>query len=1647
MAPRGFVNLTFKFLKVSSTNLVGMHAVALPSSLPLRSFRSYSVAAPQPTLDPEDQKELDAWTHRYQPELGVLQSPPIGPSGAKAKDAQTYVNTLVQELAGSRLIKEGVDLRVEVFSGNIAQMGIDDATTQEKAWEKAHPDGKPWPIRTWLGAPKEGGKPLYRLVLSQGMLEALKTKEELAFVVAHELAELFSHHAEDPQNESTLKVSKQSFLDTREAQLKTDSAALKMMTEAGFNPKGALSALDHLYRAFPLPSPKDDQKAALVAAAQIQEHEGIRTSALQVQVENLRRTGHPSVSKPTREIPESVVAKASGQYKGKLQNFPAFQAAMTSAALELATKDTPSWMFGDRSKAPALSLLRTLHPNPQEYEQAILAVCDDLSAKVKSPQDRINGLLRLGIALDGECLPPGFSAEGQEKLKAFLGANSSWSPEEFLASLTQGGKSLHREFAQNIQLGETFESITKPLIDESSSFSRLAYLAPANYCYDPQTARFEIESVSVFLKKNNDAEHLSSAAAADYNTASVQLIRSQDPQVLAKELDELGLPRGLGLGNDLRRIDDAPAELALRLREASRPIVEASNAVREDNARLRLRPPLSSSTTLGPYLYELFASEAGGAFSQGFESDLPDILLDLARTANHQPGFLFEAGRPSAPEEGLERRLCELVGRGGQGSEEIAHWLYSTWSHELRVPTMSSRREWTKDLVGHLVHLEHKQLVAELSKEDISQHGDFLQKTLVDGYHLKPDDLLDVTTPSLAALAVRVEADEFRPKESDYPTREAYEEALAAYDKAQAAMQQVGGFLAPYEARGILSRLAVLGHDSTASIEVAKSLTSPEFVGILEAAEAAVERSKVVRRVTGGYGLEAVGTDAGSFVLDSFLSVEASFPTIESFYDYAKRSAELSPGALESRPDTRERLADALCARLDKLEPKELREWLGKERVLDTLKPNQTSMLMEKLLGDLVKPGADTLELGKAVKELDSTFHLKDKHALAFVGLRDAVTAKGKLQPKNINDVFPPQVESPADYLAQFQAQLAGLSGLIAMTRNHTPKDQLQTIEYLMGRSEEMPKFLEKAAEDQSLGPVAQTIRNARSSLGESAFPVRMMVANSFLAGANGLLKVEGGKDAVLEHFLANVSKSSLALARPLTQAILASQGDADSLAVAAVLGQPVKSRDGNKKLTEADILSRVFDSYGVPGVKMKQYLAFTSQFEAYREAFEDAQDASNPLNYFEMVRLVQSRFGEEWPKDLAIEKLLGSGSVNVAIRYTNETTGKREVVSLGREHIIEQTNYDFSRFSKFVEALTATPEGKASFGFIKGLVGIIEASVALEFDKQAAMAVQKQAYATYQHKFPDGWTLRSIDAYQAKNLGLFMEEAKGTTARKILGSKPELYKLAMRHMADAEFNLLKGRDSTHNIVPRPNFANPDIHDGQVLIDEATKTATILDFGQAVPISNQERELGLDIVSIIGGATTARGAARILNRHFFPEADKGEGITKQDISTIRKGSTQMMDRFIRVLSLVSERGAKVPLSTVHWVLALNRQLILGQKLDQSIKGQLIGMVIGKRLGLSLTAFNAVQQAGATVAQVASHIVHGVTGFITGLVCKDSAQDDKGSELKFKGISSVAAMGSTPDGHEQSAVLREPEKPWRVRDGWGFYLDDFQAPTS
>lgn len=90
---------------------------------------------------------------------------------------------------------------------------------------------------------------------------------------------------------------------------------------------------------------------------------------------------------------------------------------------------------------------------------------------------------------------------------------------------------------------------------------------------------------------------------------------------------------------------------------------------------------------------------------------------------------------------------------------------------------------------------------------------------------------------------------------------------------------------------------------------------------------------------------------------------------------------------------------------------------------------------------------------------------------------------------------------------------------------------------------------------------------------------------------------------------------------------------------------EPKEGETNTGKLDEATILTRLFDAYGVPGIKMKQYLAFTSEFADFKEAFESA-GCFHAAQLLSGAQTGAKPAGDEWPPDLKIDRVLGSGSV-----------------------------------------------------------------------------------------------------------------------------------------------------------------------------------------------------------------------------------------------------------------------------------------------------------------------------------------------------------------------------------------------------------------
>ncbi|MBT9585280.1 hypothetical protein IV102_18190 [bacterium] len=1520
-------------------------------------------------------------------EMGVLTTPPQGVVAPAMAQARNYLVDLVKRLAGPDLTKSDIDLRVELFSGDVPQTAIEDSRTMEDNWKSVHGTRR-WPIRDWLEIPQSHDeKAIYRLVVDVGMLRTLETEDELAFVLAQQLERALDFDKQDPKNEKNVSPSTRTLVDSRDMQVAADQAAIRRMAEAGFNPRAAFHALNRLYVKTPLEYPEKDLDRALTAAAHNHEAEGIRVGAVGVEVERLVRRGETSVDRELTPMPEVLKLEARPQYSKPVDDIEKLKANYRSLAERLATDSTPNWMLPGWDGAPPDYEALTLEDGDrQDKEEALLAAADQLDGLTgKTPHQKVNGMLRLLLSLRRTALPEeGFSAEANLKFHDFMAKyGPDWNADAFIDTLKnptigEEEETLHYSFLDGVVFKHNFQEMAAGTLPGLAGAATRGYLNKTGNEVNPY-------NLTGLIDMNHEGDRETWPLAKDMNEAALVALSGFDYTSMVQETAYSGLSRATEYATRLFGLESPDKAFKARIRQVGDNLAQLAAESREQRARVRLQLPLQEPKKLNTFLVSLGESEAWKEFTPDFDQNLQRQLIDIAYISTHQPNFADNDRESRAYPEGIERRFVEGMQSSGQTSEGLTH-LVRHMLPARRVRSTGERPTWLGEAARSLAASGIEAVAESLKNPDRSQNAAGMKEALFYAYQLKPEDLPDTETPALKVLNERVKAEEFIPKREDYQYQVDYENARARYYDGQLRLRDVVMPLSTIESRDVLSRMALLGHNAKVSQGLVLGMPVAAFHKILEGAEAALERYQVTTSLYNAEEEEHVGTDAGAFVMDGLVAAQDKIESLESWYDLFNRSYELSEGSLQARDDTKRKLGDNLFARLDGLDNPALQEWLSKDNILDLLSAEHSSDLLLKLLGPQCAPDTDPVDLGASVAALEERYELIEKYPVAYVEFRDKVADQAKLQPNSVDTVFPKVVHGVTDTTDVYRRNASALSGLVAVAREKSPAEQLATIEYLMGRRDKMPAYLESASEDQDYAPLQEAIQTTRQDLLEADGNTRVLVANSFLAGPSGLLRTDEGKEAVIGHFLKDLSAENRDLGDKIARGVLYSHGDADTLAVAYIMGQkPKEPKEGEEdpnqgKLDEATILTRLFDAYGVPGIKMKQYLAFTAEFADFKEAFESAQDASMPLNYYQVLKLVQNRFGDEWPQDLKIDRVLGSGSVNVAIRYTNEATGKREVVSLGRQDIEESTKYDFNRFDKLIGYMTQTPEDREKYGYILGLLGIIRESVALEFKKDQAMAVQKQANETYRHE-TNGWHVRSIDAFKVEHLGLFMEEARGKTARKIYNENKELYQEAMDAMAAAEFGVLRGVDSSGNWKPQPLFANPDFHDGQVLIDKDSKTVTILDFGQAVPLSNEDRVGGLDLLTVIGKADWGWLAARRLNDRYF---EGKKVITSEMLKPILEREDRM-DCFVHLLSLLSRNGAKVPISSVHWILGLNRQIALAEKIGDPIDEAVKKMIANHKAGLPLASFNASYGSGAKSAAMANQANHAATETLRSLV--------------------------------------------------------------
>ncbi len=665
------------------------------------------------------------------------------------------------------------------------------------------------------------------------------------------------------------------------------------------------------------------------------------------------------------------------------------------------------------------------------------------------------------------------------------------------------------------------------------------------------------------------------------------------------------------------------------------------------------------------------------------------------------------------------------------------------------------------------------------------------------------------------------------------------------------------------------------------------------------------------------------------FLFDVFAARQAEISSLDVWVKTLRSLLNISEAALDLRPDLKVLFENKFLLLSNQGQDPRAYLFVRNSSLEKTLTENSLVLVMLSEIKRRLGTKTSIEDLKAAFDSVNEDQKLQERQPDVFSSLQKKVAEEFKLQPDNINKIFPQNEQDlNTKNTAGLSSEIRGLSALTALARTRNSEEQLQLIDYLMGRSGNMPSFVLKWEEDlhQSVQPL---VYGARVKLEHESELMRAFLVNSLLTGPQGLMNQPGIEAFLIERLFGDSPNKEMI--QEISTALLKSLGRNKSMALAYVLAQRA---NGTGKIDEGTALRSLLEAFGVAGIKLGQYLAFTSELEAFRESLAALQDSALPVSYLEILYLVRKRLGEDWSKRWKIVKLIGSGSVNIAIEVQSNT-GEKRVISILRDEIETASREDFRNLTNFVEELVKSKTGE-KYSFLPGLLKIIEASVALEFNKENSAQRQKDAGVIYNRKV-EGWRLRAPRVYEVENGSLMMQEASGKTARKIRQQNFELYKKVMGIVLDVELeHLINGQFIRSR--PFPAFSNPDVHDGQVIIDAEKKTITILDFGQAVSIPKAERDLGLDFIRMIAGHDSKESLKKQLEE-MRVHLQGQEKLTPKELTDIY-AKKEAMDRFVFILGIVQKKNWNVPLSSVHYVLGMNRVFKLGDILGKDMTKRL-----------------------------------------------------------------------------------------------------------
>lgn len=1511
------------------------------------------------SLTPLEQEALSRWGKRSG--IGTLLNPPIGKTDQQIQDIENMVREIVETLRPG-LLKEK-----QIF------IGVHSDSAPNAFMERLNVDGFRFVPRRFLGFDTK--KPIYQLGVTLGLFNLLETKEQVAGVIAHELIHLLEKHVDDPNHEH--KPGK-SWYSSQRIEGVTDYMALELLM-GHYNLDGLLEAIWKIseYQVAHLSeSEKNSEFSQLVEAVMTgltSHHDrGVRISLIQARIEALRSLHFKAQSKKDRHDLPAPLRRLRNPRKN-IKGTPQSPEVMEQL-LKIQLKIVERVVMG-KNKVEGSSLYLTLsHPVNKDLNTLqtrrllrrfpthpeFLALIEKLiESVVKNPEwtreQKITGLWALldlnarhvafypmtpteyvrifaaaalpvlgqqslnwtqfihskefnphGLIDDRMVLMLSNSPAGQD-LFSLLFENIVYSDHknsdgwlkdgeprklnyQSLSRLTvnhpfenmkkfETERQDFREFAQRLILRELDKHVT--FLDQPEFRNRL---------FTSNDSESDLRDFLFFTKSIQEPDHL-----LFQKTRFVQRLLSMREEVVTwgqqkqtQVLKRIGASESLISREQILELNEV-LELAyyLPLTQEQEELLK-SQLFRVVKAVLTLPDPLFLSYA-GQLLDRFVRSESVPLGSREINKMLLQILSDNG-----------------IPHQQVEReRLTRLVERlaSGIGSEGLRQII-------LNPPSDVFEQRFLRELQSP-TYSENKSKLLTARESLNSSNSSIMQQISFDM------DLFPLE--NYFTLHAKYSEDEFASKIGLLSLLDL--DGLREKFNSNFTLTDIDQILRDYHL------LKFKAERRKKQFELPRS-EKPDNKDSVDMGALMSQSANLMEKLD--------MTKPASFLLSVLALRQNEVSDFKTWIKKLRSILNVSSAALESRPELKDQIEQRFLELSSNGQDPQAYLYLRSRDLKSALSERVfIPVLFEEFKRRLGERRSST-DLNVEFDKMDLEFSLKRDFPDVYKTLREEISEKLKLQPSTIHAVFPDsETKVNTKNTEGLDGEMRGFSALVNLSRSRSLAEQMVLIEYLMGREKEIPGFILEKQKSTSM-PLATALYNMKIRLARESELARTFVVNSLVTGPDGFAMRPGSEDLLIEKYFKDSSNKSMAT--EITKALFRSLGKDRSLAIAAIMAQ---KGNGDGVMDEGELLKGFLESaFGVPGKKLAQYLAFVGEMGALREALASTQDSASPLSYLEVLKLINTQMGLSFSEKYEIVRALGSGSVNVAIEIIEKASQKTLVASVLREAIQVSSKKDFDRLSQFAMELSRVSEER--YGFLPGLLKIIEASVNLEFDKKNSYERQKAAEKIYAQSV-DGWTLKAPAIYEHTDLATIMEKAQGKTAVKIRKADFKTYKEVMTQVLRVEFDHLLNSQLFYSYAHLA-FANPDMHDGQVIIDVQNKVIQILDFGQAVAINKEQRDLGLMILRLLSETRSPEAFAKEVQKISTVMGGKPL-LSAFDLNRIYSKS-EMMDRFVYFLGAAENKGWSIPIATVHFVLGMNRLVKLGD---------VIGLDMTRRIKTLLTA--------------------------------------------------------------------------------------------